>query len=61
MTTIYFAALDDPDLISERSRLRNDLEQLPAASDAYRTVRALLDGATAEIDLRTRRAGTIAT
>jgi hypothetical protein len=61
MSTTDFAALDDPDLISERSRLRNDLERLPVASDAHRTARALLDAATAEIDLRTRRVRRTAT
>jgi hypothetical protein len=51
-----YAALSDPDLIAERSRLRAELSELPAGSDAYRTAKMLFDVATQEIDHRARLA-----
>ena len=53
-----FRELDDPALISERARLRADLEHMSPPSDAWRSIKLLLDAATQEIDHRARQAWT---
>ncbi|HEY0937081.1 MAG TPA: hypothetical protein VGD91_25505 [Trebonia sp.] len=60
MTVVEYAAMDDPQLIAERARIRSELERLSPETDDRRSLACLYDIATAELDHRARLAWTTA-
>lgn len=48
--------MSDPELISERARIRAELEQLPRESEDWRSLAVLYSAATQELDDRARLA-----
>ena len=51
-----YAALSDPDLIAERTRIRGELERFPEHSDMWMRFKILYAMATSELDSRARAA-----